>query len=299
MALDLGLTLASAITHNCVIKTYPDGSREFTAAPVALFRERGWEASDDYAAAEDRRHSAIRKQRAEDFEKMFGGGYADAEQTATPDAANLARAKRRARGMLRDYARSNPFVYFVTLTLDASKVDRYDIDAVVRIMRTWLDNRVRRKGLLYVLVPELHKDGAVHFHGFINDALPAIDSGTISRHGGKPRKPRSAKQRAAWLSEGGHIVYNLPDWTLGYTTAIRLYGKRDAAIAYVCKYITKEQQKVGGRWYYSGGALRLPDVSYADVDFEAVAAEHDNFRFTVDALGCEMVRWYEGRENDA
>lgn len=298
MPVQLGLTLASAITHNCVCKTYPDGSREYTAAPLALFRESGWEASDDYAAAEDRRRAAIRRQRGIDFDLMFGGGYADAERDTARDAANIARAKRRARGMLRDYARSNEFKYFVTLTLDGSKVDRYDLAEVVRIMRTWLDNRVRRKGLLYVLVPELHKDGAVHFHGFFNDALPVVDSGTITLHGGKPRKPRSARQRAAWLREGGHVVYNLPDWTLGYTTAIELYGERDAAIAYVCKYISKGEAKIGGRWYYSGGALRLPETSYIDVDFDTVAAAHSVHRFTVDALGCDMVRWYERGEID-
>lgn len=195
--------------------------------------------------------------------------------------------------MVRDYARANAFQYFVTLTLDAARVsDRYDIDACTRDIRTTLDNLVRRKGLQYVLVPEEHKDGAIHYHGFINAALPLEDSGTLSKGGGKPRKPRSARQREQWLSEGWNVVYNVPAWKFGFSTAIELYGERDAAIGYVCKYITKAQRKIGGRWYYSGGGLALPAVEYCDVAFEQLSAAAVEHRFAVDALGCEMVRFY-------
>ena len=103
--------------------------------------------------------------------------------------------------------------------------------AITRKLSVWADNQVRRKGLCYILVPELHKDGAVHYHGIFNAALPVTDSGTISRSGKKrPQRPRSRAERARWLSDGGHVVYNLPSWTLGFTTAIELYGGRDKAI---------------------------------------------------------------------
>ena len=217
-----------------------------------------------------------------------------------PDVAgNLARAKRRARTMVRDYARANDFTHFVTLTLDASRVtNRYDIDACTRDIRVTLDNLVRRKGLQYVLVPEEHKDGAIHYHGFINAALPLVDSGTLSKGGGTPHKPRSARQREQWLAEGWNVVYNVPAWKFGFSTAIALYGERDAAIGYVCKYITKAQRKLGGRWYYSGGGLALPSMEYCDVDFEQLSAAEAEHRFAVDALGCEMVRCYVRRWDD-
>ena len=236
------------IQHNCCVKRYPDGGAEVIACEAAIFRERGWEAADKWAP--EPRESA----------------------SEAPDvAANLARAKRRARTMVRDYARANDFTHFVTLTLDASRVtNRYDIDACTRDIRVTLDNLVRRKGLQYVLVPEEHKDGAIHYHGFINAALPLVDSGTLSKGGGKPRKPRSARQREQWLSDGWNVVYNVPAW----------------------KYITKAQRKIGGRWYYSGGGLALPSVEYCDVAFEQLSAAAVEHRFAVDALGCEMVRFY-------
>jgi hypothetical protein len=68
-----------------------------------------------------------------------------------------------------------------------------------------------------------------------------------------------------WLEEGWTLVYNLPAWTLGFTTAMELYGEYPAAVAYVCKYIGKDGQKPAGRWYYSGGDLKEPRVQYVDI----------------------------------
>ena len=88
-------------------------------------------------------------------------------------------------------------------------------------------------------------------------------------------------------------MYNLPGWTLGYTTAIELYGEREAAVGYVCKYISKEQTKVGGRWYYSGGALQKPEVQYADLSLEEVREQYGEqcHCFKVDSLaGVEFLK---------
>lgn len=250
-------TLKEQIMHNCRVKRFPDGTVDVLVASYDVFREPGWEQSDKW----DTNLPGLRKPKPE---PKLGESPAMAPAMA-PDS--LARSKRRARSAVYDLAMCNDFAFFVTLTLDASKVDRYDMGEVMHRVNAWLDNRVRRKGLCYVLVPELHKDGAIHFHGFFNDALPMVDSGTVD-FGGKPRRPRSAKQRCAWLNDGGHVVYNVPDWGLGFSTAIELYGERRAACGYVCKYVTKALDKIGGRWYYSGGKLRKPEVHYMDVDFD-------------------------------
>lgn len=172
------------------------------------------------------------------------------EQERRRAAASAERARRRARAAISDLARSNDFRWFVTLTLDRERIDRYDVREITRRVNHWLDNQVRRAGLKYVLVPEHHKDGAVHFHGLFNDALEARDSG--HRDG------------------EGHRIFNLPAWSLGFTTAIELYGDRRRAIGYVCKYIGKEAVKVGGRWYYSGGDLQKPSVETLDADYAAM-----------------------------
>lgn len=249
------------VKFNAKIKKYPDGSLEILCADRAIFGADGWEEVGKNRAAPS--HSG-RDKKASD-----------------PD--DVLRARRRAAARVRDIALCNRFTHFVTLTLSAEAIDRYDIKAATAKMRSWLDNRVRRCGLKYVLVPEHHKDGAIHFHGFFNDALPLVDSGTLSI-GGKPRRPRSVADYQRMTAAGGKTVYNIPDWSLGFSTAIALYGDYEAAIAYTCKYIGKEGEKIGGRWYYSGGDLVAPEVEFASLDYRDMEAA-GAYCFDVPAAG--------------
>lgn len=202
------------------------------------------------------------------------------ESKSTADAAaSFDRSRRRARAKVRDLALSNQFDYFITLTLDPKLVDRHDISSFKTILKNWLDNNVRRRGLRYILVPERHKDGAIHFHGLINDCLTLQDSG---HH-----------------DTTGHKIWNITDWKLGFSTAIQLYGNYAQAVSYVCKYIGKQGEKVDGRWYYSGGGLQMPRVVYgcmedwetavqladaASADGEAAAS----YRFKINETGNEI-----------
>lgn len=252
------------------LKVYPDGSAELMAASRAIFGTAGWEDS-----SKDNKPSSP------------GTRGKNGEQ---PDAADVERARRRAAATVRDLCRCNRMAYFVTLTLSPEQIDRYDIAAVLRKMRSWLDNRVRRNGLVYILIPEHHKDGAIHWHGFFNDAdVGMVDSGTVKpATGGRPKRPRSAKQRQAWLDAGGQIVYNIADWSLGFSTAIPLYGDYDAAIAYTCKYIAKGGCKIGGRWYYSGGKLLRPEVRPVDCTFDELQAA-GGYCFDVPAANLQLA----------
>lgn len=235
--------------HNCRIKRYPDGRCDIVAARVP-FGGGDVVRYADFNSCEDAPMDPERAYAARERDAIQAGDAVEplSAETDRAKAANAERAKRRARVAVRDLGRCNEFAYFVTLTLDRRKVDRYDPAAVVGKLNRWLDNCVRRHGLAYVLVPELHRDGAIHFHGFFNGALRAVDSGHKDKQ--------------------GHTVFNLPGWTLGFSTAIALYGSREAAVAYCCKYVVKQQDRIGGRWYYSGGALRRPTVEWCDVDFD-------------------------------
>lgn len=253
---------ASDIFCNTRIKTYPSGASSVLVCDRPIFGGSGWESNE-------RPKVKLSPKPSED------GGE---------------RSMRRARAQVRDLALCTPFSYFVTLTLDAKKVDRYDMAAITRKLNQWCDNQVRRHGLAYVLVPERHKDGAIHFHGFFNGALDAVDSGTVTFGAGKPKKPRSEAQRSLWLSEGAHTVYNLPAWSLGFTTAIELYGEYERGVGYVCKYIGKDGEKVGGRWYYSGGELGHPEVSYCDTALRDVETADGAYSFAVPAAGLSFVQ---------
>ena len=216
------------IHHNAIVYRYADGSMDTICCSDPIFREPGWEAADKEAAPRGAAREAGKKSQGADME----------------------RSMRRARAKLRRLALANGFAYFVTLTLDPAKIDRYDGAAVTKALSTWCDNMVRRKGLRYILVPERHKDGAFHFHGFMGGALTIMDSGH---------------------EIAGRPVYNLLDWKLGFSTLQPLYGEYAAAVSYCCKYIGKQNgERPLGRWYYSGGGLSEPEKLLLDMDYRAV-----------------------------
>lgn len=281
----------SEICHYCRIKKYPDGTREYMASKFPIFREKGWEFADDWGTMPD-------------FSEKSGADVVSNILDTSPE--NLERSRRRARARVYDYCMCNPFRYFITLTLDAGKIDRFDYGGLVKKLNQWLDNCVRRYGLKYVIVFEHHKDGALHMHGLINDALRVVDSGTLTGvpRKKKPCKPRSERQRQQWLAAGAHVVYNLPQWKYGFTTAIEIYGDYHKAVGYVCKYLSKEgnkggkPQKIGGRWYLHGGALALPEVELLDafsID-DVIAA--GGVAFDIDGTSNQIALWRGGEDEN-
>jgi hypothetical protein len=215
-----------SVKHFAKIYSYPDGSMDIIASTSPDFGEKGWENAENYG-----------------FSKALN--VKKSKQERTTGAESFDRSMRRAKAQLRRLALSNDFSHFVTLTLDQTKVDRYDPAAIVRKLNAWCSNMVQRKGLKYILVPERHKDGAIHFHGFVNNVVEMVDSGH--------------------KDAGGHPIMNIPEWRLGFSTAIELYDEYHKAVGYVCKYIGKQGEKPAGRWYYSGGDLRQPAAMYANI----------------------------------
>lgn len=280
-----------AVYHNARAFVWPDGSTTLKVADKAIFRAPGWEDRPDPFAS--------KPLPATPEECMAGlereGKWLSDGKLPPSEYENRLRAVRRAKARLRALARANEFSYFVTLTLSPQKVDRYDDSDICRRLTNWLRNAVARFGLTYCLVPERHKDGALHFHGFINGALDVVDSGTLAVAGhSRPVRPHDEAHKAALLASGAHVVYNLPQWRYGFTTAIGLYGDRTHAIAYVCKYIGKSMnpatgapERIGGRWVYSGGNLKKPREITFDLDFDETD-ELGGFVFDVPQTGVKV-----------
>ena len=288
-------TLKSDIGGNAIVYTYPNGDFDIVCAADKIFLPPGWEKSEDFSQP-GTAGGARRCEKLSDDEQLEFP--LDNESLPKPREAgvksqgdDMLRSMRRARAKLRRLALSNEFTHFVTLTLDKEKVDRYDPKAIMQKVNRCLDNLVRRHGLKYILVPEQHKDGAYHFHGFIAGDLRLEDSGTIDLPWEeKPKRPRDDQERADWLSRGGHVVYNWPQWPLGFTTALQLYGTYSAAVAYVCKYIGKQQgQRPMGRWYYSGGGLKEPQRLYTTLEYSTLGQQFPDDAVEFEIPGTQMV----------
>lgn len=211
----VGTVTSGQVYHNGRILIAPDGTIiEQVVASRPIFRDKAFEPVE-------------REKRG-----PRGGGSAEGD----------GRGAARARKELFRCALCNPDLdTFLTFTQSPELVaDRYDYKEAVHRLGVWLDNRVRRRGLKYIFVPELHQDGAIHWHGLCNGgALRLVDSGHKDR--------------------GGEVIYNVEDWRFGFTTATRVRD-HGAACRYVAKYISKQMdaKTIGGRYWLHGGQLQKP-----------------------------------------
>lgn len=151
-----------------------------------------------------------------------------------------------------DIARSNPWEWFITLTFNGDKVNRYDYSMVSKKLSDWLKNmRKKCPDMIYLVVPEQHKDGAYHFHGlFMNiNELDFSDSGKVDKH--------------------DRVIYNLLSYKWGFTTATKVTDFRKAS-GYLCKYITKDlcAMTKGRKRYWASRNVALPVVQEMMVDPE-------------------------------
>ena len=174
----------------------------------------------------------------------------------------------------------NGFEYFVTLTFDPKKVNSKDPKEVYRKAHATLSNLVQRADVSYILIPELHKSGAIHFHGFVKGNLKLNDSGTVKVNGHKsPIKIETAKHYHI-TPEECKTVYNLPQWSWGYTTAEKIPADEYIATSkYVTKYVTKDVQKIFGSAYLSGGVglVRKAPFTLADMDYNELEADFESY----------------------
>lgn len=196
---------------------------------------------------------------------------------------------KRSKDKIFEIASSNEWAYMVTFTLDESKVNRYDKTAVHKAFTDWLYDMSKRKGLKALIIPEYHKDGAIHFHGLINDSLDMVHSGTFKIDGIKsPVKENTLKRRGlSRESENVRDVFNVKNYKLGFSTAIRLDGNTTAVAFYMTKYCTKELEKIFGSYYFAVGKIKrsLP-FEVCNMNFEQLQGLNNSVTVTLpDNLG--------------
>lgn len=282
------------VKYNSRTKYYEDENGvlvpyEVCIANRQIFKESGAELSDlskniDWRLAYDEANA-----------ELYGGSYG-ASRNYIPDKKSkefyLDCSRKRARRKIFDYIICNNFDCFITLTLNKDMINRDDYGAVIKKLKDFLSNRVRRKGLIYVGVPEYHSNGGLHFHFCVNSsAFRLSDSGTVSVPDRKQPIKRSTAKRLHIPESDWLTVYNVDDWSLGFSTAIKTYGDRGALAHYMRKELDKDCQKrmtpegfidkIGGRWYFSGGKLKHPIIKLDNRNFN----ESEGFTYDVNCEG--------------
>ncbi len=184
-----------------------------------------------------------------------------AEERAIRDERNLYRSMKRAKGKVYDLAMANVWMWYLVLTLDPEKVDRYDYDACYKKVVNQLRKMQRHyPNLKYLVVPELHKDGAWHF----NVLVRGVPEDAFTYSGRMTYKGKNWKEEDVPEEDrdGCRKIYHVDKYTMGHTTATRIEDTRKTA-NYVTKYITKDMVAAtkGRQKYLRSEGLKLPEVT--------------------------------------
>lgn len=204
-------------------------------------------------------------------EDMYSFGHYDI--LAERERRCLKNSHKRTVNELYNISRQCEWKYFITLTFDMKKVDRYDYSLCMGKANKWFMNQKNRyaRDLQYVFVPEQHKDGAWHIHGLI-----AQCDGMKFVYSGKKNK--------------GKTVYNLDGWKNGFSTAVPIGETRKDILkvsTYITKYITKDLCQItkGKKRYYRSQNIPKPIVT---VDAVEGGADIDYVDMVADSLGMEV-----------
>lgn len=255
----------SEIVRNAKVKFTRDGLCKVTCFSRPVYHLEGFEVNE-------RSERAFILQSADKSPSQNGEG----ERKRTDSL-------KRAKDKVFEIVSCNDWDYMVTFTLDKKKVDRYNPSEVQKRFSAWIYNCAKRKGLIALIVPELHEDGAIHFHGLINNALNMTFSGTYKVKGDKHPIKLSTLRKKGKTPQDSDVkeVFNVDEYKLGFSTAIKLtgngfdeaYEELSESISrvayYMTKYCTKDLDKIFGSYYMAVGKLQreMPYI-ICDLDIE-------------------------------
>lgn len=144
-----------------------------------------------------------------------------------------------------DYGMNNEWDFFVTITFDGNKVDRYNAPVVLRRLRNALKDyrRFYDSDFAFVLVPEKHADGAIHFHGLFKIGRTDL----VERH----------------FDVYKRCVYYRLDFfyrRLGRFRMDKIASNATYVSAYITKYMTKENERIFQHRYLCSKGLKSGEV---------------------------------------
>lgn len=219
-------------SKNVKFKIYPDGSQVISYGDYRL---------KDKFRAEAKRELEIELNEGMPKKRQTKDDYSRKDEKDSG---------KRAKDKIMDLAKSNEWGWFGTLTLDKTKIDRYDYAKISESIKKLLHaTRKRMKDVKYLIVPEQHKDGAWHFHilltadGFNREL---IDSGR-----------KDAK---------GRTIYNWEKYEFGFTEFTKIDDSCRAS-SYLAKYVTKVNKvPKGKKKYWSSKDLKKPTLEYTNMN---------------------------------
>lgn len=275
------------VKFNTKVKIYPNGYTNTTYCSVDLFRNPDYEKRESEI---DTNQPPVLPPLDPTTELYAEHTLQDQENRRKHHSGEIREDNlKRARERIFDIVLLNDFKYFITGTFAANEdLDRTDPKQVIKPLRKFLENQVYRNGLQYVLVAERHKKNGIHIHALVNDVLPLTYSGRRLYKGQAWIEDDILKEQKSF--ERYKKIYNIDNWRFGWSTAIKCDNNKLRLARYVTKYITKEQKKIFGKYYWSSKNIeREPKTILLQTKFDDVAANEcappgTSYRFKYDAF---------------
>lgn len=179
----------------------------------------------------------------------------------TAENERFSQSLSRTRSRVFELAACNEFTYFCTFTQDQTKRDRFDLNEFRKDLAQFVRNENRSRAevdkIKYLMIPEEHKNGGWHMHGFLKGLAPSdLRLFTLSE-----KLPERLRKQ---LREGKQIY----DWTryrrnFGYFTCTEIENGI-AAAKYITKYITKDVANAtraqGAHLFFASQGLKSRDT---------------------------------------
>lgn len=192
------------------------------------------------------RHNALRTKGIEDVDQHARKGSVSDVKSDN----NISRAKNR----VFELALCNPWNIFLTFTLDPKKYNRNDLGKFRKDLSQFVRDYNKKYGLAikYLLIPEEHKKGGWHMHGFLM-GLPDehLRLFTLSE-----KLPKYIREKL----KSGQAVYEWEPYRKKFGFCdLEVVKEQFAVSAYVTKYITKDLDRTvresGAHLYYCSQGL--------------------------------------------
>lgn len=176
---------------------------------------------------------------------------------------NLSRAKR----TVRDLMLCNKFDYFCTFTFDGEKVDRYNFSECRKKLLTAFANYKKRYSpdFQYIVIPEFHEDGAIHFHGVVRGIRDCDFFVPASIH-----KRLDSGEVALVPNTPGYVDWYYYSSRMGYFSCSKI-NHYERCASYITKYITKDLMMLpkGVHAFMNSTGLSRPELIFDTDDVPA------------------------------
>lgn len=231
--------LKNSVTHtivgryNTLIKTYANGTQRLKSSSYSLFK--------GFSRKNTKGNTLTKKEK----ERMR--------------FKNLYNSKSKLIDLVYHNSMIEPWEYFVTLTFDPKEIDSLDYHEVSEALSKWTDNmKHQNPNMSYVLVPELHKSGRIHWHGVFRN----VPNWTLA--------PARSSKTNRLIYKNGVQIFNLENYKYGHTTVSKIQNQ-EAVSVYCSKYMTKDMIDLNyKKRYWSSRNLERPTKEYALFDEETL-----------------------------